>query len=91
MEDVPGFLAGMGLRSLESSLWVKLTEDLPHHRLRVRSLCLPCLVKRREFVVVRRLRIRRLVVRCPAGHAKSLRCAARCVRCPPPRVQDAFA
>ena len=67
-----------------------MTEDLPHPRLRVRSLRLPCLAKRREFVVVRRLHVRRLVdshvsmrgpgnqevvVECPAGH---LHCALRC-------------
>ena len=53
-----------------------MTEDLPHHRLRVRSLCLPCLVKRREFAVVRRLFVRRLVVGGPEGHLNfALGCA----------------
>ncbi len=54
---------------------MKRTEDLLHPRLRVRSQRRPCPVKRREFVVVRRLHVRRLVVECPAGH---LRCALRC-------------
>ena len=76
MGGVPGFLVVMGLRSLGSSLGVKLTEDLPHHRLRVRSLCLPCLVKRREFAVVRRLLVRRLVVGGPGGRLNSALCCA---------------
>jgi len=53
-----------------------MTEDLPHPRLRVRSLRLPCLVKRREFAVVRRLLVRRLVVGGPGGHLNSALCCA---------------
>ncbi len=53
-----------------------MTEDLPHHRLRVRSLCLPCLVKRHEFAVVRRLFVRRLVVGGPGGHLNYALCCA---------------
>ena len=41
--------------------------DLLHPRLRVRSPSRLCLVKCREFVVVRRLLVRRLVVYCPLG------------------------
>ena len=53
-----------------------MTEDLLHPRLRVRSLRLPCLVKRREFAVVRRLLVRRLVVGGPEGHLNfALGCA----------------
>ncbi len=44
-----------------------MTEDLLHPRRRVRSPSRLCLVKRREFVVVRRLIVRRLVVCCPLG------------------------
>ena len=53
-----------------------MTEDLPHPRLRVRSLRLPCLVKRREFAVVRRLLVRRLVVGGPEGHLNFALCCA---------------
>ena len=53
-----------------------MTEDLLHPRLRVRSLRLPCLVKRREFAVVRRLLVRRLVVGGPEGHLNFVLCCA---------------
>ena len=53
-----------------------MTEDLLHPRLRVRSLRLPCLVKRREFAVVRRLLVRRLVVGGPGKPLYSALCCA---------------